>query len=171
MLASPTSYCVTAGDVATMTVVSASATANVQWQVSVDGGQTFNAIPGATSAAYTFTADPTQDGNEFEAAYTVAGSVVTTAPATFQVLSAPAIATQPTSQIVGTGNPATFTAVCGGDPAPSVQWLISTDGGQTFNAIAGATSPAYSFTTSAIKTATSTRPSSATAWAQPPVLR
>jgi hypothetical protein len=57
------------------------------------------------------------------------------------------VTAQPTSQTVDAGRHVTFSAVAGGTPAPSVQWQMSTDGVH-FSAIAGATSPIYTFTAS-----------------------
>jgi subtilisin-like proprotein convertase family protein len=44
------------------------------------------------------------------------------------------------------GSTATFTAAATGDPAPTVQWQVSSDGGTTFTDIAGATSTTMAFT-------------------------
>ncbi len=43
---------------------------------------------------------------------------------------APAIITQPTSQSVDAGAPASFNAAASGFPTPTVQWEVSTDGGE-----------------------------------------
>jgi hypothetical protein len=61
---------------------------------------------------------------------------------------APVITTQPTSQTVGGGAYATFTAAASGNPTPSVQWQVFADGGSTWVNIAGATSTSYAFTAS-----------------------
>jgi hypothetical protein len=53
--------------------------------------------------------------------------------------TAPIIATNPVSQTVTAGQTATFTASANGTPTPTVQWQVSTDGGQTFSDISGAT--------------------------------
>ncbi len=42
---------------------------------------------------------------------------------------APAVITQPTSQSVDAGAPASFNAAASGFPTPTVQWEVSTDGG------------------------------------------
>lgn len=55
-------------------------------------------------------------------------------------LSVPVVTTQPTSQTVTAGQTATFTASASGDPTPTVQWQISTNQGQSWSAIQGATS-------------------------------
>ena len=44
------------------------------------------------------------------------------------------------------GQTVDLTVATSGTPTPSVQWLVSTDGGKTFSTIAGATSDTYSFT-------------------------
>jgi hypothetical protein len=67
------------------------------------------------------------------------GSATTTA-ATLTVLFAPSVTTNPTSQTVTAGSAVSFTAAATGNPTPSVQWQVSTDGGLTYNLIAGATS-------------------------------
>ena len=61
----------------------------------------------------------------------------------------PTVTTIPTSQTVTVGSLVTFTAAASGNPAPTVQWEVSTNGGSSFTNISGATSTTYSFTTSA----------------------
>jgi hypothetical protein len=51
----------------------------------------------------------------------------------------PTVSTQPLSQSVTAGQGATFTAAATGDPVPTVQWQVSTDGGVTWTPVAGAT--------------------------------
>ncbi len=67
----------------------------------------------------------------------------TSDPVDFQVGTAPSVTTQPTNQTASAGAAATFTAAATGDPTPTVQWQVSTDGGKTFTDIAGATSSSY----------------------------
>ena len=57
-----------------------------------------------------------------------------------QVNQAPTITTNPTEETVTAGQTASFTAAASGNPTPTVQWQVSTDGGSTFSNIAGATS-------------------------------
>jgi subtilase family serine protease len=63
--------------------------------------------------------------------------------------TAPAVTTQPTSQSVTAGQSVTFTAAASGSPAPVVQWQISTDGGNTWTNITGATGTTYTYTPAA----------------------
>jgi YVTN family beta-propeller protein len=57
----------------------------------------------------------------------------------------PVVTTEPVSQRRRAGRDITFTAAASGLPVPTVQWLISTDGGGTFSSISGATSHSYTF--------------------------
>lgn len=57
----------------------------VQWQVSVDGGNTFRNIPGATSTTYSFTASESQNGQQFRALFTSAGGSTPSNPASITV--------------------------------------------------------------------------------------
>ncbi len=59
---------------------------------------------------------------------------------------APVVTTNPASQSVVPGSSVTFSAAASG--SPSVQWEQSVDGGATFTAISGATSPTLTFTAS-----------------------
>ena len=45
-----------------------------------------------------------------------------------------------------TGQGTTFTAAAIGNPAPTVQWQVSTDGGNTYTNISGATSTTLTLT-------------------------
>jgi hypothetical protein len=58
--------------------------------------------------------------------------------------SAPAVTLNPVNTTVNAGATATFTAAASGSPAPTVQWQSSTDGGSTFQNVAGATSTTLS---------------------------
>jgi len=60
--------------------------------------------------------------------------------------SAPVVTLSPTSQVVETGNTATFNASASGSPTPSVQWNVSSNGGSSWSAISGATSTSYAVT-------------------------
>jgi hypothetical protein len=59
---------------------------------------------------------------------------------TWAVSSPPVITGNPTNQTVTAGANVSFTASANGIPAPTVQWQVSSDGGQTFSNISGATS-------------------------------
>ncbi len=119
---------------------------DVQWQVSSDGGP-FTGIPGATSPTYTFTPTTGDNGNVYRAVFANSIGSATTSAATLTVDSLPVVTQQPANTTVLTGQDATFTAAATGNPSPTVQWDVSTNGGTTFSAIPGATNPTYTFAT------------------------
>jgi hypothetical protein len=122
----------------------------VQWMLSSDGGTSFTAVPGATSATLLVTPSPADDGKQYEAVFTNAAGSATTSIATLTVHTAPSITTNPASVTVAAGASATFTAAASGSPSPSVQWQQSTNGA-TFTNINGATSTTLTFGTDASK--------------------
>lgn len=63
-------------------------------------------------------------------------------------LSAPDITSDPAHQSVSEGDLFTFSAAATGNPTPTVQWQVSTDGGLTFVDIAGAVDTSFSATAS-----------------------
>ncbi len=138
----PSSQTVTAGQNVTFTAAAnANPTVTVQWQVSTDGGATFTNISGATSTTLALSnVQTSQSGDEYQAVFTNSIGTVTTSAATLTVDYAPAVMTIPKSQTVAAGQTATFTAAASGNPTPSVQWQVSSDGGKTFTNISGATS-------------------------------
>jgi hypothetical protein len=146
----PTVQVANAGQSATFTAAASGNPAPaVQWQFSADGGTTFNNILGATSTTYTFTAEPSENGDEYQAVFTNSVGTVNTDAASLTVNSLPVITVQPSSETVNQGQQATFTAAATGTPTPGVQWQVSTDGGTTFTSISGTGSATYSFTTAA----------------------
>ncbi len=63
-----------------------------------------------------------------------------TASATVAVDQAPQVTTQPSSTRVAVGQTATFTAQAAtGSPTPSVQWMVSTNGGSSFSSLTNGT--------------------------------
>ena len=151
----PANTSVAIGSGATFTAAATGTPApTVQWQLSIDGGFVFNNVVGATSSSYTLVASSVlQSGWQYRAVFTNSAGSVTTSAATLTVTAAPvapAITTQPSNATVTAGASATFTAAATGTPAPTVQWQISNDGGLSFSAIAGATSPTYTFATASV---------------------
>jgi hypothetical protein len=61
----------------------------------------------------------------------------------------PSVTTDPTNQIVAAGTSVSFIATASGNPVPTVQWEVSTDGGITFSSVTGATSTSLTFTAGA----------------------
>jgi MBG domain/Kelch motif/Immunoglobulin domain/Galactose oxidase, central domain len=138
----PKSTTINAGQTATLTAAATgNPTPTVQWQVSTNGGITFTNISGATSATLTLSGTTaSQNGAIYHAVFSNSVGSATTANATLMVRYAPIIISNPTNQSVSAGQSATFTAVASGNPAATVQWQVSTNGGTSFSNISGATS-------------------------------
>ncbi len=89
-----------------------------------------------TRSSYTITVRTTDQGGLFcEEPFTITVNDVTE--------TAPVITSQPVDRMVYSGQTATFTAAASGNPAPTVQWQLSTNGGNLWNDIPGATSTSY----------------------------
>jgi hypothetical protein len=140
ILTAPVSQTVTAGSSVTFSAsASGFPTPTVQWQQSTNGTN-WSSISGATSTTYTIGATTaSQNGYRYRAVFTNSVGSATTAVATLSVQFAPTVTSSPHSQTVNAGQTATFTAAGTGNPAPTVQWQVSTDAGNTFSNIAGAT--------------------------------
>ncbi len=135
----PTAQTVCSGTTATFTAsATGSPTPTVQWQVSTDGGATFSNLTGATSTTLTFTSAASQNNNQYRAVFTNTVGSTNTNAALLTVNTAAAITLNPLSQTVTSGLTATFTAGASGQPTPTVQWQVSTNGGTTFSNITGA---------------------------------
>lgn len=109
----------------------------VQWEVSSDGGENFGpdtTDPGNTTDTLTVT--PTSvasSGNEYRAVFKNGSGTATSAAATLTVTQPPVITENPTSRNVNQGEAVSFTAEASGEPAPTVQWEVSTGGGSFTN--------------------------------------
>jgi uncharacterized repeat protein (TIGR01451 family) len=135
----PTNSNVCAGGTATFTTVAAGTNLVYQWQLSTDGGTTWNNISGATSASLTINNVTIADqNNKYRVIVSNAcPSSVTSAVANLVISTPASITSQPTSQTVCSGANTAFTVVAGGSNN-SYQWQLSTDGGTTFTNISGA---------------------------------
>jgi len=115
---------VNAGHRVTLTAVATNAP-EVQWQVSTDGVN-FTNIPGATTTTYSFIALSSQNGNKYRALFS--NPFGQTPSGIFTLAVNPTVTLQPASQTVYAGQTATFTATAIGNPTPSVEWQVSSDG-------------------------------------------
>ncbi len=112
----------------------------VKWETSANGGKTWTTVSGATSAQLTIVAAKTSlTGHEYRASFKNTVGEATSQPATLTVQNAPAITHQPADVTVNEGQPAQFEVGASGFPAPGVQWEISTDGGESWSPVEGAT--------------------------------
>jgi hypothetical protein len=135
---------VCSGSDATFSVTTAGNGVTYQWQVSTNGGTTWTNITGATSATYTVSnVDASHHNNQYRVVInnTCATNVASSA-ATLTVNIAASLNSQPTSVTVCAGAPATFQITADGS-ANTYQWQVSTDGGNTWTNISGATATTY----------------------------
>lgn len=141
----PSSSTINEGQTASLSAsASGYPTPTVQWQTSTDSGSSWSNISGATSTTYTTpTLQYANDGVQYRAVFTNAYGTATTNAATIDVNDGPLVTSNPSDSTVLVGQTATFTASASGDPTPTVQWQLSTDGGSTFANISGATSTSY----------------------------
>ncbi|MCX5332719.1 immunoglobulin I-set domain protein [Streptomyces sp. NBC_00140] len=65
--------------------------------------------------------------------------------------SSPKVTLSPVDRTVAPGDKVSFVAAAEGTPAPTVSWSVSSDGGQTWGKIAGATDPTFTFTAKAVQ--------------------
>jgi Immunoglobulin I-set domain/Dockerin type I domain len=109
--------------------------------VNGQAGDNLLSVTGADSPVVTNTPNPNQAGSgTVTAAYPPNGPTRQIAYTNFFSPTAPAITGNPSNQVVTAGQTATFTASASGHRTPTVQWYVSSDGGNTFTAVGGATS-------------------------------
>ncbi len=132
----PVSLTLCEGQPATFTVNAGLTTGpSFQWERSDDGGATWTAIPGATTAAYTIAAVASADNNTAYRAvvHSTCGSSVTSLPAFLTVNELPEIVDQPADVTLCEYAIAEFTVDAGVTTAATYRWQRSTDGGANWN--------------------------------------
>ena len=126
-----------------------------QWQVSTDGGATYTNLSnggvysGVTTATLVLTnIPPALNNNRYRCVVSNASCTPgTSTGAILTVNTFPNITTQPTGQTICEGGSSSFTvAATTGVGTLSYQWQVSTDGGVTYQNIAGATNPTFAQT-------------------------
>lgn len=135
----PADATVCQGGAATFSVTVAGSNNTYNWQVSTDGGATWNNINGATSTTLSITnVSPTENNNRYRLMVTSCAGETHSEAALLTVNENAAITAQPIDISACNGSNATF-AVTASGTAVTYQWQISTDGGNTWNNISGAT--------------------------------
>ncbi len=136
----PAAQIVCAGSNATFTVTAANA-ATFQWQVSIDGGNTFNNIPngGIYSGSNTITlaiggVTTTLNNNRYRVVITSACATSANSTAVLlTVISPVSVATQPVASVLCSGSNTSFTVAGTSTETIVYQWQFSIDGGITYN--------------------------------------
>ena len=146
----PLTQTVNAGVSVTLAAASSNGGINgddVQWQVSTNNGSSFTDIAGATSTTYTFTPTAATTITSTRRSSKTRYSSFPTNAATLTVdFAHERDHRTPANQTANVGDSVNFSVAANANPAATVQWQVSTDGGQTFNNISGATSDTYSLT-------------------------
>lgn len=133
------------GATASFTVSASGTGIGYQWQLSTDGGTSWNNISGATAASYT-TPGLVAGMNGYRYRCIVSGTctpAAVSAAAVLTVISPPVITSQSVNVEVCSGNNASFGVNATSSQAIIYQWQLSTDGGATWTNINGANSANY----------------------------
>jgi alpha-tubulin suppressor-like RCC1 family protein len=136
----PVSETLDEGESASFTAgASGSPSPTLQWESSGDGGASWSAIAGATSAKLTLGAVAVaQSGSEYRASFTNTAGSASSQAAVLTVQAPPVVSEQPAGAIVEEGQSAIFEAAASGSPVPTVRWQLSTDAGSVWSDVAGA---------------------------------
>jgi hypothetical protein len=113
----------------------------IQWQeLNPAAGSDWQDVAGAETAELTLNSiTRAQNGYQYRAVFTNDAGSLNSRAATLTVRVPPTILTQPKAVSVRSGGSAKFSATADGDPLPGVQWQLSTDSGNSWNEVAGAT--------------------------------
>jgi hypothetical protein len=141
----PTAQTVLVGTKATFTATaSANPAPAIQWQASVNNGKTWvnlqngPSVQGVHTGTLSITTKSAENGEQFRAVFTSGKTSVASSAAVLTVQTpVPVVTVKPASQTVFVNAQATFVAAATG--ATAVQWQISTDDGQTWTNVRGAT--------------------------------
>ncbi len=138
----PSDVTVLAGETASFTSVGTGyPSPGEQWEVSTDGGKTWQAIEGANlHELKVLSATISESGNQYRARFTNSSGTVTSRAAKLTVEAPPSVTAQPEDATVSPGGEATFQAEGTGAPAPTVQWELSMNEGASWSPVGGASS-------------------------------
>lgn len=131
------------GQNASFSVTASGGITGYQWQVSTNGGVTFNDLPNETGTSVSVPVSTiSQNGNIYRVTIGSCNNLVSSG-GNLSVLIPPIIDVQPQSVTICSGNNHTFSVSAQGTNI-SYQWQVSTDGGNIWSDISGATSSSYS---------------------------
>jgi hypothetical protein len=148
IIAQPTANSVCPGSNTLFTVNATGAGITYQWQISTDGGTTYTNISGETSASLNLTnVTASINGNLYRVIInsSCSSTGITSNAAQLTILSTATLNSQPAAVSVCQNQNATFTVNASGSSL-TYQWRVSTDGGNTYSDISGATTNTLSLT-------------------------
>lgn len=146
----PSNASVCSGSNATFTAATSGSGLTYNWQVSTDGGATWNNVsPAVTTTTLTLTGVTTTMNNyQYRLAAMGGCSATSTVYSNGAILTVTAgstsITSQPSNATVCQGANATFTVAASG--TNTYQWQVSTNGGSTWTDVGGATNASYTIT-------------------------
>ena len=134
----PVNSTICASNNTTFTVAASGTSLTYQWQVSTNGGSTWNNVSntgiysGATTASLTLTAATTAvNNNQYRCIVTgTVSPAATSNAATLTINTAPAITAQPTNSTIGAGSNTSFSVSATGTGL-TYQWQVNNGGGWT----------------------------------------
>lgn len=130
----------------TFTVAATGFNLSYQWQLSTNGGGTFNNIAGATASSYSLTGVTAgMNNNQYRVIVNGCPPSVTSTAAVLTVTVPPVINNQPVNVTICEGSNTSFSITATG-AGTLYQWQLSTNGGANFNDIPGATSATLNLT-------------------------
>jgi len=134
----PTNVTACLGGNATFSTTASGTTPVYQWQVSTDGGLTYNNISGANASSYTVTGiTSNQNNNLYQVVVSNScPSSVTSAPASLTINNSVNINNQPIAATSCSGTNATYSVSATGSGL-TYQWQVSNNGGLSFTNIVG----------------------------------
>jgi hypothetical protein len=141
LIAQPNNNTICEGSDVSFSVAATGTNITYQWQISTDGGITFNNISGATAAILSITnITASMNNNRYRAIiFSCSATGLNSNAAILSVNNLATISTQPANFDACPGNNAIFSATSNGTNV-SYQWQISTDDGATYSDITGANS-------------------------------
>ncbi|MBK6936040.1 MAG: hypothetical protein IPH18_03515 [Chitinophagaceae bacterium] len=131
--ANPVGLSVCAGSAVTFSVTATGSGLTYQWELSTDGGTTWNPISGAIAASYNM-ATTTTGQNNYRYRCVVSGTctpAATSAAAILNVSSTVTVTANPSNQTICEQTNTSFTVAASGTGL-SYQWQVSTDGGANY---------------------------------------
>jgi hypothetical protein len=144
---SPQNATLCVGSNNTFSVTATGTGINYQWQLSIDGGVSYNNISGANNSSYTVNSITTSmNGYRYRCLITgTCAPPATSGAAILTVITPVNIVTQPVNAEICSGGNSSFVVVTN-QSAVLFQWQVSIDGGNNWTNINGATVPMLNLT-------------------------
>jgi hypothetical protein len=111
----------------------------IQWQVKLPNTKVWVNLKGENDPVLTFTANANQNGNKYRAIIQTKCKCLITNKTKVKIVCVKIIQ-QPQSVLFMNGENAVFTIAVSGNPAPTIQWQVSTNLGLSFTDLPGETS-------------------------------